>query len=419
MGNNSRSKNKCKGKNKKRKITVEQSVALSYIRDWVFASSGGSGGGSAAVFDDFLPSQALNFASSPAQVVFDLHSHSNHSDGYLSPSALVERAYKQGVKVLALTDHDTMSGVPEAVEAASKYGMRIIPGVEISALFSPSHATGSSEVVHILAYYSPCGPSRHDELDCLLSSIRDGRYHRAKNILAKLTKLKLPVKWECVAEIAGEGVAPGRLHIARAMVKAGHVEDIRQAFNKYLYDDGPAYAVGSEPSAEKVVELIRSTGGVSALAHPWSLKNPVGVISALSDAGLDAIEVYRTDGKVAGFSELADAHGLIKIGGSDFHGKGKKGEAELGSVALSVTTLYNFLKIGQPIWCNALKDMLLNFADNPSDSSLEGIIRFAKLKEQGCCNLLDACTSWLSDDEKKSMNLDEIRRKLSGHSFFR
>jgi 3',5'-nucleoside bisphosphate phosphatase len=110
-------------------------------------------------------------------------------------------------------------------------------------VFPHSCGTGTSEVVHILAYFSPFGPSRHDELDSLLSSIRDGRYDRAKNILTKLKKLKLPVKWERMVEIAGEGVAPGRLHIARAMVDAGHVENTRQAFNKYLYDDGPAYAV--------------------------------------------------------------------------------------------------------------------------------------------------------------------------------
>ncbi|KAF3326419.1 PHP domain-containing protein [Carex littledalei] len=413
MGKN-RNKSKCKGKsNKKRKTSVEQTLALNYVRDWAFPSSRGSG---TAAYEEFLPSQALSFASSSAPLVFDLHSHSNHSDGFLSPSDLIERAYKRGVRVLALTDHDTMSGIPEAVKAASRFGIRIIPGVEISALFSPSDAIGASEVVHILAYYSPCGPSRHDELECLLSNIRDGRYIRAKNILDKLKKLKLPVKWERVAQIAGEGVAPGRLHIARAMVDAGHVENIKQAFNKYLYDDGPAYAVGSEPSAEKVVELIRNTGGISALAHPWSVKNPIVVISALSDAGLDALEVYRSDGKVPGFSELADTYGLVKIGGSDFHGKGQKDEAELGSVSLSVTTLYNFLKTSQPIWCNALKDMLLNFSDNPSDSSLEKIMRFAKLRDKSC-DVLDACTSWLSDDEKKSMDLEGIRRKLSDHSF--
>ena len=101
---------------------------------------------------------------------------------------------------------------------------------------------GAGEPVHILAYYGTCGPSRPDELYSMLLNIRDGRYLRAKNMLAKLNRLKLPIKWEHLTKIAGEGVAPGRLHVARAMVEAGYVENARQAFNKYLADDGPAYA---------------------------------------------------------------------------------------------------------------------------------------------------------------------------------
>jgi hypothetical protein len=111
-----------------------------------------------------------------------------------------------------------------------------------SISLSIREVAGAGETVHILAYYGMCGPSRPDELDSMLFNIRDGRYLRAKNMLQKLTTLKVPIKWEHVAKIAGDGVAPGRLHIARAMVEAGYVENVRQAFNKYLGDDGPAYA---------------------------------------------------------------------------------------------------------------------------------------------------------------------------------
>lgn len=107
---------------------------------------------------------------------------------------------------------------------------------------SVREVAGAGEPVHILAYYGMCGPSRSDELYNMLLSIRDGRYLRAKNMLEKLNKLKVLIKWEHVTKIAGEGVAPGRLHVARAMVEAGYVENVRQAFNKYLGDDGPAYA---------------------------------------------------------------------------------------------------------------------------------------------------------------------------------
>lgn len=96
--------------------------------------------------------------------------------------------------------------------------------------------------MHILAYYSSCGPTSFEELEKLLASIRDGRIFRAKNMVSKLNKLKIPLKWEHVARIAGKGVAPGRLHVARALVEAGHVENLRQAFSRYLFDGGPAYA---------------------------------------------------------------------------------------------------------------------------------------------------------------------------------
>ena len=108
-----------------------------------------------------------------------------------------------------------------------------------------SPCSGDSEAeepVHILAYYSSIGPSRFEELDKFLSNIREGRFLRAKNIVLKLNKLKLPLKWEHVCRIAGKGVAPGRLHVARAMVEAGYVENLRQAFARYLFDGGPAYS---------------------------------------------------------------------------------------------------------------------------------------------------------------------------------
>lgn len=98
------------------------------------------------------------------------------------------------------------------------------------------------EPVHILAYYSSCGPTSFEDLEKFLSNIRDGRYLRAKNMVLKLNKLKFPLKWEHVAKIAGKGVAPGRVHVARAMVEAGYVENLKQAFARYLYDGGPAYS---------------------------------------------------------------------------------------------------------------------------------------------------------------------------------
>ncbi|KAJ1281089.1 hypothetical protein BS78_04G281500 [Paspalum vaginatum] len=301
------------------------------------------------------------------RVAVELHAHSARSDGSLSPAELVERAHRNGVKVFALTDHDTMAGVPEAVEAAKQYPIRIIPGVEISAVHSPGDESGAEEPVHILAYYGIWGPSRPQELERFLDSIRDGRYARANKMLLKLRGLDMPMKLEDVCKIAGNGVAPGRLHVARAMVEAGYVESLRQAFSRYLYDGGPAYATGSEPNGKSVVQLVCRTGGVAVLAHPWALKNPAVVVKDLKAAGLHGIEVYRSDGKVSGLSDLADTYGLLKLGGSDFHGRDDKEEPDVGSVDLPVLPVLNFLEVARPIWHNAIKEIFASISERAAD----------------------------------------------------
>ncbi|XP_068643083.1 uncharacterized protein [Aristolochia californica] len=406
------SKTKKKKNSKKKKMTVEQAVALKYVHEWVYVDS------PASQLDDFL---IPNTQKSPENMLFEMHSHTICSDGFFSPSALVKRAHMNGVKVLALTDHDTMAGIPEALDAAHKYGIRIIPGVEISTIFSPRGESGNKEPVHILAYYGSCGPARIEELDNCLANIRDGRYLRAKNMLSKLKILKMPIKWEHVTQIAGNGVAPGRLHVARAMVEAGHVENLKQAFNRYLYDGGPAYATGSEPLAEEAVDLICRTGGVAALAHPWALKNPVAVIRSLKAAGLHAMEVYRSDGKVAGFNDLADTYELAKLGGSDYHGRGGNDESDLGSVNLPILSIREFLRVGRPIWCKATKDILQSFAEEPSHSNIEKIMKFLRTRKiNGNMSLdcgkdiADICQSlWLTSEEKQAIELDSLIVKLS------
>lgn len=398
-------------------MTAEQSLALKSVTEWVYLDQNHSSSSSSE--DDFGVQKILNRAVDN-NVVFELHSHSNFSDGYLSPSKLVERAHCNGVKVLALTDHDTMSGIPEAIETAGRFGMKIIPGVEISTIFS-QRGTESEEPVHILAYYSSCGPSKYEELENFLANIRDGRYLRAKDMILKLNKLKLPLKWEHVAKIAGKGVAPGRLHVARAMVEAGYVENLKQAFARYLYDGGPAYSTGSEPLAEVAVRLIHRTGGLAVLAHPWALKNPAAIIRKLKDVGLHGLEVYRSDGKLVAYSDLADAHGLLKLGGSDYHGRGGHGESEMGSVKLPVLVLNDFLKVARPIWCGAIKEILESYADEPSDSNLSQITRYGSskmLKGSYTLNcgkdLVEQCLSlWLTNEEGQSAEFEAIKLKLS------
>ncbi|KAK9666854.1 hypothetical protein RND81_14G216200 [Saponaria officinalis] len=412
-GNNTeKRKNKKKKRGgSKRKMTAEQTLALNSVNQWVNLCFDDK---KEEKKDDFLP-EMMKIACVSDKVVFELHSHSICSDGFLSPSALVEKAHQNGVKVLALTDHDTMSGIPEAVSAARKFGIKIIPGVEISTLFTARD--NSEEPVHVLAYYSSCGPSKYDEFDKFLANIRDGRYIRAKSMLSKLNKLKMPVKWEHVTRIAGSGVAPGRLHVARALVEAGHVEDLKQAFARYLYDGGPAYSKGSEPCAEEAVQFIRKTGGVSVLAHPWALKNPIPVVSRLSAAGLHGIEAYRSDGKLAVYSDLADKYGLLKLGGSDYHARGGHTESPLGSVSLPVLAIHDFLNLARPIWRDSIRTTVEQYVSDPSDLNLRHITRFAATTT--CSgdidkNKINRClSSWLTTEEMQHVEFKAAMSKLS------
>ncbi|XP_027921744.1 uncharacterized protein LOC114179562 [Vigna unguiculata] len=425
--------NKKKKKNRggtKKKMTNDQVLAFKFVSEWVFldhpsassSSSSSSPSSASCVVDDFGVQKPVGRGGE--KLVFELHSHSKFSDGFFSPSKVIERAHINGVKVLALTDHDTMAGIPEAVESARKYGIKIIPGVEISSIFSPRGDSELEEPVHILAYYSSIGPARFEELDKFLSNIRDGRFLRAKNIVLKLNNLKLPLKWEHVCRIAGKGVAPGRLHVARAMVEQGYVENLRQAFSRYLFDGGPAYSKGSEPLAEEAVKMICHTGGVAVLAHPWALKHPVPIVRRLKEAGLHGMEVHKSDGKLAAYSDLADAYGLLKIGGSDYHGRGGHNESELGSVNLPVLVLHDFLKVARPIWCNAIREIVECYAEEPSDSNLAAITRFGRTRilkggsPLSCGqDLIDHCLPlWLSSQEMENAEFEAIKLKLSNVS---
>ncbi|GFY89393.1 polymerase/histidinol phosphatase-like protein [Actinidia rufa] len=494
MGDNPKKSNSNKKKKKrggsKKKMTVEQSMAYRRVSEWVFLGSPDS-----SAMDDDFGVILNNNSKSSEKLVFEFHSHTICSDGFLSPSKLVERAHQNGcsdyprilqfgcevradfIGLVALfplqpartgrtvckaesfgfrysqnlTDpyhssslilndtpvletgesscsdrsHDTMSGIPEALDAARRFGIKIIPGVEISTIYCPRGETGSEEPVHILAYYSSCGPTRSEELEKFLANIRDGRYLRAKNMVSKLNKLKLPLKLEHVAKIAGKGVAPGRLHVARAMVEEGYVENLKQAFTRYLYDGGPAYSTGSEPLAEEAVQLICETGGIAVLAHPWALKNPVAIVRRLKDAGLHGIEVYRSDGKLAAYSDLADAYDLIKLGGSDFHGRGGQSESDLGSVSLPVLVVHDFLRMARPIWCGAIRGILENYAEDPLQSKFEQIMKFGRTRvfvgggslAKGNGDLIDRClSSWLTNEERQDSVFEAIKLKLSGMS---
>jgi 3',5'-nucleoside bisphosphate phosphatase len=246
----------------------------------------------------------------------DLHSHSSVSDGTEPPAAVVQRGAQAGLDVLALTDHDTVAGHRAAIRALPP-GMTLLPGAELSCRLE-----GHS--VHLLAYLFDADD---DVLAGELAEIRESRLFRAKAMVDKLARLDVPVTWEQVSEIAGGGVV-GRPHIARAMIDAGVVASLEEAFTSdWLEPGGPAYVSRYALDPARAIRLVRAAGGITVLAHPrgrgrgWQL--PDAVIADLGRAGLTGIEVnhpQHDEGERGRLRELARTLGLIASGGSDDHG---------------------------------------------------------------------------------------------------
>ncbi|EEY63999.1 uncharacterized protein PITG_02516 [Phytophthora infestans T30-4] len=233
----------------------------------------------------------------------DFHLHSICSDGKFKPSGVIAKAAANGVTFMSLTDHDTMAGVSEAIAAAQKLGVLVFPGVEISA------EVKGGENLHILGYFYP--GSNSAELEKQLLKIRTGRHKRGKGMLKKL-EMGIKLEWERVLEIAGEA-APGRPHVAEALVEAGHVANFRQAFARYLHNDGPAYVEGEHFPPEEAIKLIASAGGVSVLAHPWCCKDPIALVPELAKMGIQGIEVYHDTNKIDMYGALAKESGLLRV----------------------------------------------------------------------------------------------------------
>jgi predicted metal-dependent phosphoesterase TrpH len=240
----------------------------------------------------------------------DLHMHSTASDGSLAPSAVVEAARKAGLAAIALTDHDTLGGLREAELAAEPFGIRVIAGAELSA------HDGAREI-HLLALHI----SRRDVLELQLSTFRDAREVRAQNIVERLRRLGVNVELDAVMEEAAGG-AVGRPHVARALIRGGHVRDSREAFDRFLGAGRPGFIEKQRLEVREAIALTHSAGGIAVWAHP----GPEGRrerLEPLVSMGLDGIEV-RHPGHAAEdvkrISALADFFGLVPSGGSDWHG---------------------------------------------------------------------------------------------------
>ena len=255
----------------------------------------------------------------------DLHIHTTASDGRLTPEEVVQIMAKQGLSVIAITDHDSISGIKPALLAAESFPfLRVIPGLEINT------DTPNGEV-HILGYFIDY---RNKELKQALERLRNSREARARKIVAKLGELGIDIAWHRVLELAGGG-SVGRPHIAQAMFERGYIPSFQEAFIKYIGRQGPAYAERERLSPVEAVAMVVKAGGLPVLAHPADIDDLEELLVELKGAGLVGLEAYY-DGYhwklIDRLIHLAAKHGLITSGGSDFHGLGGSNETPLGGV---------------------------------------------------------------------------------------
>lgn len=256
----------------------------------------------------------------------DLHCHSTASDGTLPPAQVVRLAVDRGLSALALTDHDTIDGVAEAAAQANQLGLDFLPGIEISAEF-PHPGT-----LHLLGYgVDPQSQVLRDLTTTLLA----GRDKRNPKIVARLNELGIRVtmqEWEDEAR----GNVLGRPHLAAILQRKGYVNSVKEAFNKYLGQGAPAYADKERLSPQRAIEMVLECGGIPVLAHPIQLRanndaELERIVQELVDHGLAGIEVIHSDhdaDNVQKCDALAGRFGLLRTGGSDFHGANK--QIELG-----------------------------------------------------------------------------------------
>jgi hypothetical protein len=258
------------------------------------------------------------------KIEVDLHLHSNYSDGKYSIPEVIELAIDKGLKVMSITDHDTIDGVQEASFLAEAKGIQNIPGVEVSSEIE-------GQEIHILAYFIDINNS---DLKVYLQKFKEERLKRAERILSKLKKLGVNLTIEEVLQFS-ESKPITRPHIAFALIKKKIVKSYYEAFQKYLGDFSDAYEKKQHSSPEVVIELIKSCGGLSFLAHPYNLSD--GKLMDIIKYGIDGIEIYHPTIKKSRqefLHKIALQYSLLESGGSDFHGGPRNDYSNFGKFGL-------------------------------------------------------------------------------------
>lgn len=246
----------------------------------------------------------------------DLHTHSTASDGLYSPTELLHRAKDAGLRVLALTDHDNTNGVEEAAQVAKTLNIEFIPGIEINT-------DGSGSEVHMLGYF----PEYHrPAFQAILQVLRDAREHRGQRMVERLNEQGIHITWERVRQIAQGSV--GRPHIAQALLEAGYVQSLSEAFDNFICSRCPAFVPRYKLTAADAIHLIASANGLPVMAHPAELLKSGKLrdwLPELRQAGMVGLETYYgqyTPETEHELHALAEQYNLIPTGGSDFHGPG-------------------------------------------------------------------------------------------------
>ncbi|MFZ3015199.1 MAG: PHP domain-containing protein [Nitrospira sp.] len=265
----------------------------------------------------------------------DLHLHTTHSDGSCTPTEVVNMARHAGVTALAITDHDIMTGITEAMTAGQQCGIEIRPGVEISSF------TGNSEL-HVLGYFLD---QQDPDLLARLKTLRDGRHRRNPQIIERLQTLGIDITYDEVRALAGSD-SVGRPHIARALMDKHVVTSAKEAFDRFLAEGKPAYVPRELPSPAEAICWIKAARGLAVLAHPTWVKvaeQPlVDLVRQLKADGLDGVEVYYSTHaarQTREYLSLAQQLGLLVTGGSDFHGLTKPNiEVGIGKGTLHIPT---------------------------------------------------------------------------------
>ncbi len=257
----------------------------------------------------------------------DLHLHTNASDGLSSPRDLVDRASHAGLSVISVVDHDTFEAQAEVAAAAAGAGLRVVPGIEITAVWNGLD-------VHLLGYYLD---ATSVELVTFLERQRDDRIRRVRMMLDRLRAHGAPVAFDDVIAPVGGRIphAVGRPQVARALVRAGHVADLREAFDRYLGEGQPAFVPRLGATPVQVVGLVVASRGIASIAHPGLLGHDE-LMPELVAAGMQAIEVYHPDHSpelTARYLEIARRWQLCATGGSDYHDEDSHG-AHIGRVTL-------------------------------------------------------------------------------------